>query len=74
LQKEDAEWGPVSFASRFMSETECQYAQIEKKALATTWACEKFAMYVLEKTFMIKTDHKPLVSLLGSKHLDNLSP
>ena len=74
LQKEDGEWRPVSFASRSMSETECQYAQIEKEALATTWACEKFAMYILGKTFMIETDHKPLVSLLGSKHLDSLPP
>jgi len=57
-----------------MSETECRYAQIEKEALAITWACEKFSTYVLGKHINIETDHKPLVPLLGSKHLDNLPP
>ena len=47
LQKEDSEWKPVAYASRSMSETERRYAQIEKEALAITWACEKFSMYIL---------------------------
>ena len=74
LQKNDNNWEPVSYASRSMSETERRYAQIEKEALATTWACEKFATYVLGMHFTIETDHKPLVPLLGEKNLDNLPP
>ena len=31
-------------------------------------------MYVLGKRFLIETDHKPLVPLLGLKHLDRLPP
>ena len=57
-----------------MTETECQYAQIEKEALATTWACEKSSDFVLWKHIMIETDHKPLVPLLGAKELDRLPP
>ena len=57
-----------------MTETETRYAQIEKEALATTWACEKFSTYVLGSKFLIETDHKPLVPLLGSKNIDNLPP
>ena len=57
-----------------MSETEKRYAQIEKEALASTWACEKFSTYILGKKFTIETDHKPLVPLLGIKHLDSLPP
>ena len=57
-----------------MSETERRYAQIEKEALATTWAFEKFADFVVRKHIEIETDHKPLVPLLGSKHLDCLPP
>ena len=34
-----------------MTSTEQRYAQIEKEALATTWACEKFADFVLGKEF-----------------------
>ena len=64
----------MAYASRAMSETETRYAQIEKEAPAITWACEKFSTYILGKHINIDTDHKPLISLLGSKHLDNLPP
>ena len=74
LQRTDSDWKPVAYASRSLFETECRYAQIEKEALAITWACEKFSMYVLGKRFLIETDHKPLVPLLGLKHLDSLPP
>jgi len=74
LQKQNQEWRPVAYASRSMSETETRYAQIEKEALAITWACEKFSTYILGKHISIETDHKPLVPLLGNKHLDNLPP
>ena len=74
LQKSNDLWKPVAFASRTMTETERRYAQIEKEALATTWACEKFASYLIGLKFMIETDHKPLVPLLGMKNLDSLPP
>jgi len=72
MQKHDSEWKPVAYASRSMTETERRYAQIEKEALASTWACEKFSTYILGMKFAIETDHKPLVPLLGSKQLDSL--
>ena len=53
-----------------MTPTEQRYAQIEKEALAATWACERFRDYVIGKRFSIETDHKPLVTLLQTKHLD----
>ena len=74
LQKHNQEWRPGAYASRAMSETETRYAQIEKEALAITWACEKFSTDILGKHIGIETDYKPLVPLLGNKHLDNLPP
>ena len=74
LQQHEHNWKPVAFASRAMTDTEKNYAQIEKEALATTWACEKFSNYILGKTIKIESDHKPLVPLLNSKRLDNLPP
>ena len=61
LQKHDSEWKPVAYASRSLSDTDANYAQIEKEALASVWACEKFSTYVLGMQFMIETVHKPLV-------------
>ena len=74
LQKFHEDWKPVAYASRSLSETERRYAQIEKEALAITWACDKFTMYLQGKFFSVETDHKPLVPLLSTKHLDTLSP
>ena len=74
MQQRGSEWKPIAYASRSMTETETRYAQIEKEALATTWACERFSTYILGTKFMIETDHKPLVPLLGAKNLDLLPP
>ena len=74
LQKAGNEWRPVAYASRSMTDTERRYAQIEKEALAVTWACEKFRNYLLGQQFHIESDHKPLIPLLNSKHLDTLPP
>ena len=67
-------WKPVAYASCAMTDTERHYAQIEKEALAHTWACEQFSMYLLGKSFLLETDHKLLISLLGTytKNLDSL--
>ena len=71
MQKIEQQWKLVAYASRSMTETETRYAQIEKEALAATWACERFSDYILGMKIHIETDHKPL---LGSKFLDSLPP
>lgn len=63
---------PVAFISRSMTPTETRYAQIEKEALAFTWACERLADYLVGMEFHIQTDHKPLVPLFSSKHMEEL--
>ena len=74
LQKHETAWKPVAYASRSMTKAETRYAQIEKEALAITWACERFTNYILGKQIQIETNHKPLVPLLCTKHLDVLPP
>ncbi|XP_055843088.1 uncharacterized protein K02A2.6-like [Episyrphus balteatus] len=77
LRQEDSDGflKPVAYASRTLTETEKGYAQIEKEALAITWAtCEKFRDYVTGMSFFIETDHKPLVPIFTSKNLDELTP
>jgi len=73
-QKHDDEFFPVMYISRALTSAEQAYAQIEKEALAVTWACERLYLYITGKRFSILTDHKPLVSLLGNKLLEALSP
>ena len=71
----DGSFKPVFFASRSLTKTEQRYAQVEKEALAVTWACEKFSNYIIGlKDLTLETDHKPLLALLKTKSLDELSP
>ena len=76
LQRKDNtdSWKPVAYSSRSLTEAECHHTQIEKKALVTTWACEKFAEYILGMKITIETDHKPLVPLFSTKRLDQMPP
>ena len=68
----DGKLQPVVYISRALTETEQRYAQIEKEALAVTWACERFQDYLIEIHFHIETNHKPLIPLLSTKSLDEM--
>ena len=72
LQECQGVWKPVAYASRSLTPAESRYATIEKEALAVTWGCERFSQYLVGKHFEIQTDHRPLVSLLSEKRLDEL--
>ncbi|KAE8739487.1 hypothetical protein FOCC_FOCC015017, partial [Frankliniella occidentalis] len=55
---------PVAFHSRVLTETEKQYAQIEKEMLALHFAALKFEKYIYGLTNVtFQTDHQPLVSI-----------
>lgn len=54
---------PIAFASRSLSSSEINYAQIEKEMLAIVYGLEKFHHYVYGRDVIIYTDHKPLVSI-----------
>ena len=55
---------PVAYSSRVMTQTEQNYAQIEKELLAIVFACEKFDQYICGKSnVIVQSDHKPLESI-----------
>ena len=73
LQRQpQGELKPVAYISRSLTATEQRYAQIEKESLAFSWACERFADYLIGLKFHINTDHKPLVPLFSTKNLEEL--
>ncbi len=64
----------VSYASRSLTPTEQRYSQIEREALAITWAVtRRYHMYLYGRPFTVVTDHKPLIPIF-SKHSSNPSP
>ena len=54
---------PIAYASRAMSKTEENYAQIEEELLSTVFAMQKFHQYTYGRPVTIQHDHKPLQSI-----------
>ena len=58
---------PVAFASRTLSTSEKNYAQVEKEALSLIFGVRKFQQYLYGRQFTLVTNHKPLTAILGPK-------
>ena len=56
---------PIEYASRTLNKAERNYGQIEKEALSLVWSVKKFHRYIYARKFILVTDHKPLLFLLG---------
>ncbi|XP_065185817.1 uncharacterized protein K02A2.6-like [Sycon ciliatum] len=73
LQEHDDGMRPIAFASRSLTTTEQQYAQIEKECLAVVWACERFHGYIYgNSSLTVQTDHKPLIPLINTRDLNRV--
>lgn len=64
----------VAYAYRTLSPAEQRYSQIEKEALALAYASEHFKEYIIGIDVVLETGHKPLLQILQSKPLDELTP
>ena len=61
-----SEW-PVAFASRTLSASERNYAQVEREALSLISGVKHFHYYLYGCHFILVTDRKPLTAILGPK-------
>ena len=57
----------ITFASRILATSECNYAQLKKEALSLIFGIQKFHQYLYGRKFTLITDHKPLTTILGPK-------
>ena len=67
-------WQIVLCSSRYLQEAEKNYAPIEGEALAIVWCLKKARNFLLGcPSFILITDHKPLVSLFSEKPLSSIT-
>ncbi|PIO52877.1 hypothetical protein TELCIR_25810 [Teladorsagia circumcincta] len=57
----------IYHASRTLTPARKKYSQIEKEAFALIFAVQKFHRFIHGRHFILKTDHKPLISIFGNK-------
>ena len=55
---------PIEYASRALTPSERNWAQIEKEALAVLYGLERFDQYAYGRAVTVQNDHKPLATIL----------
>ena len=63
----------IAFASKSLMDAETRYANIERELLAIVFACQRFSTYLLGRSFIAESDHKPL-EMIAMKNLANAPP
>ena len=56
---------PIAYASRALTTTEMNYAQIEKELLAIVFGAEHFHQYTYGWRVAVDSDQKPLETIFG---------
>ena len=73
IQQHKGKDQPIAFASKSLTDAETRYANIERELLAIVFACQRFSTYLLGRSFVAESDHKPL-EMIAMKNLANAPP
>ena len=73
IQKHNGEDQPIAFASKSLTDVETRYTNIERELLAIIFACQCFNTYLLGRSFVAESDHKPL-EMIAMKNLVSAPP
>ena len=73
IQEFKGEDQPIAFASKSLTDVETRYTNIERELLAIVFACQRFSTYLLGRSFIAESDHKPL-EMIAMKNLANAPP
>jgi hypothetical protein len=70
MQDHEGELFPIAYASKKFLGREKNYSVIERECLALVWAILKFSVYLYGRSFILQTDHQPLVYLDKSRFVN----
>ena len=73
IQKHNGEDQPIAFASKSLTDMETRYTNIKRELLVIVFACQRFSMYLLGRSFIAESNHKPL-EVIAMKNLANMLP
>ena len=73
IQKHKGEDQPIAFASKSLMDMETRYTNIERELLTIVFDCQCFSTYLLRRSFIAESDHKPL-EMIAMKNLANAPP
>uniref|UniRef100_A0A8C2EQ68 Gypsy retrotransposon integrase-like protein 1 n=1 Tax=Cyprinus carpio TaxID=7962 RepID=A0A8C2EQ68_CYPCA len=54
---------PIAFGSKTLTECQSRYSNIEREMLAIVYGMQRYHIYLYGKSFVVVTDHKPLVTI-----------
>ena len=73
IQKHNGEDQLITFASKSLTDAETRYVNIERELLAIVFACQCFSTYLLGRSFIVDSNHKPL-NTIAMKNFANTLP
>ena len=73
IQQHKGKDQPIAFASKSLTDMEMRYTNIERELLAIVFACQCFSTYLLRRSFIAESNHKPL-EMIAMKNLVNAPP